>query len=514
MSHRSLANLLLLLFFASGFGCALPNGQPHEDGLASPAPLGEIDSPALLPPREAIAQIAYEEPDLAEESNLTDFVAEPPVEAIEAFGSHSDATYGEEPLAVLDATDVLGQGDMTLSELEQLALANNPSIKQVSAAATKAAGIRTQVGLKPNPRIGYFADEIGDNGAAGLHGLFVSQTFVTGGKLKWNQSVHGHDVQSMSWQVEAQRFRVLTDLRQAFYRVLAAQRRIQVASEFRDTVEKGVRVTQALLDAEEGTRPDVLQSEVQLTEVDLVIQQAEIAYRAAWQELVTLVGVPDLAATTLIGNLEIDTPHLEIESAYRQLVTTSPLLKAAQAQVCRTKANLQRQKQQSHPNVSAQFGVGYDEATSDPFTNIQLSIPWTVHNQNQGNIRAAYAEYCEATQNVERLKLMFRRDLARVMRTYDSAAASVSRYEEAILPKVAQTQELIAQAYVAGEADYLRVLTTRKMYFEANLNYISALERLASSSVEIDGQLLSGGLTSVRSYDGDDGLRGQSLSQQ
>lgn len=54
---------------------------------------------------------------------------------------------------------------LTLEAIEQMALQNSPSIRQSSAAANKASGITTQVGLNPNPTVGYFGEEIGNEKA-------------------------------------------------------------------------------------------------------------------------------------------------------------------------------------------------------------------------------------------------------------------------------------------------------------------------------------------------------------
>jgi cobalt-zinc-cadmium efflux system outer membrane protein len=66
-----------------------------------------------------------------------------------------------------------------------------------------------------------------------------------------------------------------------------------------------------------------------------------------------------------------------------------------------------------------------------------------IHNKNQGNIRAAYAEYCAATQNVDRIRMSIRRDLARLMREYQVAEATVRQYEETILPKAKEALDLM-----------------------------------------------------------------------
>ncbi|MDM4015099.1 TolC family protein [Roseiconus lacunae] len=408
----------------------------------------------------------------------------------------------------------MGEPGITLDAIEQLALANNPAIQQANAASARAGGIRTQVGLKPNPTIGYFGEEIGNEGAGGLHGAFVSQTFVRGDKLAWNRQVIGHDVNAMNWQIETQRQRVRTDIRLAFYDALAAQKRLQLAKDFRSVAQEGVTVSEERVDAKVGTRPDVLQSEIQLNEVDLSIQRAKFELSAALNELAALAGVPDLGTPTLIGELDAAVKSRDAEAEFAQIVAMSPQLAAAQARVDRARANIQRQQVQPIPNVTAQLGAGGDDGTGNAFANVQLSLPVPVHNKNQGNIRAAQAEYCAATQNVQRIRQGIRRDLSQVMREYNIAEATVRQYEQSILPKADETLKLMQQARDAGEFDFLRVLTARRAYFDANLKYVTAMGQLAQANAKIDGLLLTGGLSNVVTYDVGDDLRGQALSGQ
>lgn len=403
---------------------------------------------------------------------------------------------------------------LSLEAIEQMALANNPAIKQASAASARAGGIRTQVGLKPNPTFGYNGVQLADAGTD-QHSLFIEQTFVRGDKLAWNRRVIGHDVNAMNWLVETQRERLRTDIRLAFYEALAAQKRLELTREFRTVAQKGVAVSEERVQGDVGTRPDVLQSEIQLNEVELAIQQAEFEYSAAWNELAALTGVPDLSQTTLIGHLDsTEAVARDAENEFTQIVARSPLLAAAQARVCRTKANLERQRVQPVSNVTGHLGAGHDNGTGQGFMNVQLSLPVPVYNKNQGNIRAAYAEYCAATQDVDRIRVSIRRDLARVMREYQVAEATVRQYEQTILPKAQEALELMQEGREAGEFDFLRVLTSRRAYFDANIKYVVALGQLAQANAKIDGLLLTGGLSNVASYEGDDSLRGQALSGQ
>jgi len=94
------------------------------------------------------------------------------------------------------------------------------------------------------------------------------------------------------------------------------------------------------------------------------------------------------------------------------------------------------------------------------------------------------------------------------------ADATVRRYEEVILPKAQEALKLMQEAREGEEFDFLRVLTARRTYFDASIKSVVALSQLAQASAKIDGLLLTGGLSNVASYNGDDSLRGQALSGQ
>lgn len=104
----------------------------------------------------------------------------------------------------------------SLAALEATALQQNPAILQASASAQKAFGYRNQVGRKPNPILGYQGQQLADAGTD-QHLAYIEQDIVMGDKLRKNQSVLNQEIQSQLWEVETQRKRVLTDVRQRFY---------------------------------------------------------------------------------------------------------------------------------------------------------------------------------------------------------------------------------------------------------------------------------------------------------
>lgn len=428
--------------------------------------------------------------------------------------SDFDTSTSLESLQVTDdAAQVETISNWSLAAIESIALQQNPAILQASASANKATGYRNQVGRKPNPIVGYQGSQLADEGTD-QHVAFFEQEIVRGDKLQRNQRVLDQEIQSQLWEVETQRFRVLTDVRQRFYEALAAQRRMKLANEFEFVADKGVRVAEARMDAKEGTRPELLQAEIQLKQVQLQHRQAEAAYRGAWKQLMATAGMPDAEQGSLDGELAESAQVRDWDTIKAQILASSPELQGARARLSRARANVDRQQAQAIPNLTLTLGAGQDNGTNSGFLNTQVGLPLPIHNKNQGNIAAAQAEFCRASQDVRRTELAIESRLAEVIRDYESSAAAVEQYHQEILPRAEETLKLAEDGYKAGEFDFLQVLIARRTFFDTNLEFVVAQVNLAKASVMLDGQVLSGGLDNTRSTEFDSGLRDQSLNGQ
>jgi outer membrane protein, heavy metal efflux system len=399
---------------------------------------------------------------------------------------------------------------ITLKQLEQLALQHNPTIRQQSAAATRAAGIQQQSGTRPNPIVGYSGAQLADRGTD-QQGVFIEQQIVLGDKLDLNRQVHQQDVQIQLWQLEAQRQRVLTDVRRLFYQALAAQRRLELTKDFHARAGRAAELVQMRKDALHASQPDVLQARIQLNRVVLAQRQADIELTAVWRKLSASTGDRNLERSALQGSLDPLITSYDWDLAYEDLCSRSPELAAARTSVQRARVYLCRQQRQPIPNLNFQLAAGRDNGTNNGFLNVQAVAPIPVFNKNEGNIRAAYAAYCRSTHEVRRIELSLQSRLADASREFDSAAASVEIHRDEIIPHAQETIDLSEQAYAAGEYEFLQVLVARRTFFESNLRYVEALGALAQANAGIEGLMLSGGLMPVSDFTGDDALRGQAL---
>ncbi|MCC7335437.1 MAG: TolC family protein [Pirellulaceae bacterium] len=408
---------------------------------------------------------------------------------------------------------VESQPAMTLSDFESLAFSNNPTIRELAATTQKAAGFRTQVGLRANPIVGYQGVQLADR-STDQHTAFIQQEIITGNKLSLNRNVQNEALRSQLFELETQKLRVATDIRVKFYEALAAQRRVELIENFRSVTDKGLELAELRKQALEGSKVDVLQAKVQKNEIDLALQQAQVTYDAAWRELAALAGTPDLATRTLLGELPNTEVQLDWNGLSATMISASPEYQAAQARISRARANLQRQSVQAIPNITAQLAAGVDNGTDSGLINFQIGAPIPVFNKNQGNIAAARAEYCRAVMDAERIQNAIKARLAVVSREFDSSLAAVSKYSQEILPSAQESLELAEVAYKAGETSFVQVLVSRRTYFDSNLQYVLAQSQLAQAKSKVDGYVLTGALDAVIDQSGDDSLRGLTFSQQ
>ncbi len=207
----------------------------------------------------------------------------------------------EEQVLPLDGVIAQQSPPLTLEDAEQLALASHPALAESLALVRAAQGAWLQVGLKPNPVVGYAGNEIGDAGKAGQQGAYISQDLITAGKLQLNRQVASRDVQRAQQNFAATRLRVLSDVRIAFYKALISQHRVQTSKQLVDIGQEAVRTAQLLFQAQEGTQIAELQARTEAQAAELQLQNSYATERMAWRELAAVIGVAELAPAKLAG---------------------------------------------------------------------------------------------------------------------------------------------------------------------------------------------------------------------
>ena len=429
-------------------------------------------------------------------SSLPAVASNPTPAVIQAGCFASDRKDDEElpPTKKLDREPSTGAGNahaVGLPDLIALTLERNPRLGQVTFAIDTARGRAVQAGLYPNPTVNITGNELGDRtGPSGIWSAYTAQEIVTANKLGLSQAAVLKEVDQATLNLMAERYRVFTEVRQAFFEAVTLQRRAEILGELIKLADKSVENAKKLLKAKEGSQLDVVQLEVDQERYRGELEASQRALPAAYRKLAASVGVQDMPVVSFAGDLDVPLPDYDLDRVRVYVLSVHPELRLAQVGVERAQLLNRRAEVEPIPNVTV--GVGYTRQGQNRSNDwdIGVSVPIPVWNKNQGNLLASKAQVGEAVSQVGRVQNDLVNRLATAFATYAAARKRAERYKTAILPKAQETYQLSLKAYQGGQFEYLRVLAAQRAVAEANLELVRALGEMWQAASEIAGLML------------------------
>ncbi len=385
----------------------------------------------------------------------------------------------------------------SIDSLFQTAQSNSARLHRTLAKIDDLKGQRQQAGLRPNPTIGYSANEVGNEGRAGQQGVFLGQELESRSKRDLRQSVVDKEIATSQIEYEIQRTKLQTDVRRAFYDVLVLRQRLQVLDELKSQIQKSLDIANKLFEGQEISKVAVLQSRLQIQNLTNTISQAKNQYISSQQNLAALSGIPthDDPQIQFVTGSYVPTDQ-ELNSAYdiSTILASSPEINHSYQMLARNESELSRQRGELFPNVDFQTQVAYDDSTGSTVTNLQIVVPFQIHDRRQGYIHSAKANIQASHELIRQRQQMLFQRFATVSQTYQTAVQQLANYQEFILPSAAEVVELAATGFAEGELDYLQLLTAQRSLLDARLGYLQALQSFWDAKCFLDGNLLAGSL--------------------
>ncbi len=385
---------------------------------------------------------------------------------------------------------------LTLDQAEQTAITNNPDLRKSQAEIDALHGKYVQTGLRPNPQVGYTSSDVGEEGTAGQQGAFVSQEFIRGGKLKLNRSIVSQEIAAAKQQLEINRQKLMTEVRQRFYDLLIAQERINLVQKFSQLSQSAVSISGKLYQAQEISKIADLRAQLQAKNITIISKQADNDLAAATRRLAAVLGIgqPDTikpGSIVATGFIYTDGPILDPERSFNDLLAISPEMSKAAAELEQAKWNLHRQIAEPTRNVQVQTSVAHGNVSGDDLVAVQVGVPLRINDRNQGNISSARCEISASRENIASIKRDLSRRFSVAWREYENARIQIEKYQNEIIPAAAEFYDLVESAFREGEMGYLDLVSAQQAYLDASLQNLDALRDFWRSAALIDGYLLS-----------------------
>ena len=212
-----------------------------------------------------------------------------------------------------------------------------------------------------------------------------------------------------------------------------------------------------------------------------------------------MTGQPSLVIQPLADNLTVSGEDLQFEQSLQNLRSRSPEVAAVFSEIERARCNLKRQQIEVQPNVTIQGLINWRDngIGGDADGALTVALPLPLWNKNQGAIREARHQLDAAQHALSQVELELKQRLTPVFEQYGNAREEVRRYEQRILPKVAETLELTRKSYELGQVSFNSLLIVQRTYANTQIAHLDAEEDLRIAQLKISGMLLSGSFGST-----------------
>lgn len=400
----------------------------------------------------------------------------------------------EQPLPALPPDLVVQPGPngtpLSLAELQSMAAANHPKLKQAAAEVEAASGAAIQAGLRSNPAVGYQADTIGSGNTAGQQGGFIEQLIKLGGKRRLAQAAAATEWLNARVALRRAQVELTADVRNGYFSVLVAQESLRVARALAKLSEEMFRlhverVTQAKLDAPY----EPMQLRVLAVQARANLIQAQNRFRSAWKQLAASLNQPQMPPTELAGRPDMPLPQFRYDDVLPAVLQQHTDVAAANNNILRSQYLVRLAEVTPIPDVLVRAVVQKDHTTA-PFNttaNVEVAVPVPLFDRNQGGRLQAQANLARAIEEVPRVRNELTAKLAEAFERYSNAFYLIEYYRKHILPDQVRTYRGVVGRYQL-EPDRITlydIVNAQQTLATAIQSYLSALGSAWEAATDI-----------------------------
>jgi cobalt-zinc-cadmium efflux system outer membrane protein len=382
-------------------------------------------------------------------------------------------------------------GTFDLPSLWNLALANNPALRQAEAEIDAAQGRRIQSRKYPNPRFLYRESVLGTTqNPIGDLSLEATQEIVTGGKRRLDMALARQAIDLASLGFQERKFEVLTALRRAYYDYVGWAHTLRVNAQTVAALEQGLNITRRLVeDAKIRPRTDLVRLGAVLEEARLTQRRAEISLQSAWRQLAAEIGLPDLPTPDQPAAWEGPIPPWQADVVIQRVLAVHTELKRAALGTERARVAVERARADAVPNLTVGGGYSANYPEHQHGGTVLLEVPLPLWDRNQGRIHEAQARLAQARATERNASNRLIRDTNEALGRFEAGRQRVERLSGDILPPLVESLDLLRRGYQTGAAgiSFADVLLAEQAVGDTRLRLAEAWRDLGRAVADLQG---------------------------
>lgn len=343
----------------------------------------------------------------------------------------------------------------------------------------------------PNPSVSYSRE------GAGYNEFFeATQTLPLNGRVRALREAGAAAVSVTDATREVALWSLQSDLRLAFYRMVAAQERVRVLSTSAEEIDQLIRLLRQREDEGEGSRYDRLRAEREVAELrtDAVSAGALIAAAGA-----RLSGyLPEGTEVRRVqGALAVSAEPPGLDELVARAMNSRADYRVEQKTVARYKLEEQAARKLLIPDPQFSAGVKRGDVTSgqlpDPFANatrtgvvFSLSVPLPVFNSGRYEVARYQAEQEQAQARAAVLVRQIRTEVQGAREVLTIRREALAAYQRQLQSAGVELTRITRTAYEEGEVGILELLDSLRVNRLASLRLLDLQAGVREALVELD----------------------------
>ncbi len=395
---------------------------------------------------------------------------------------------------------MLTTAPLTLAELTELALNNNPSTREIWAAARAQAAAADAAGAAYWPTL-----DANVSLSRGISSINTSSGVVSGntqtrlspsvslsyllfdfGARSATEQAAGYNLLAANLNKDRVLQDVVLKVEQAYYQLLAARQTVVAAEETLKTVQMSLALANSRRQAGLATIGDVYQAETMLAQGQLQLRKAQGEAGKLKGVLCNSVGLPvtaKLEFAPLAGRPPVREIRQPIDTYLERARSARPDLAAAEAQARAAYADIDAAAAQGRPALTLVANAAntynnfpdyrFDNASNSGSIGINLSVPLFDGFRTRDTVRQtrARAEQLDATR--DRIASQIELDVWQAYFDLDTAEAAIDS-ADALLRSAVRSRQVAESRYQSGVGNLPDLLSVQASEASARMEVISA----------------------------------------
>lgn len=341
---------------------------------------------------------------------------------------------------------------------------------------------------------------------AGYNQFFeASQTLPLSGRTRYLRDAGTAAVSASDASREAALWSLRSDLRIAFYRMVAAQERMRAVTSAISEVEELIRILRKREEEGEGSRYDRLRAEREAFELRTDLATARSMAAAAGAQLSAYL--PEGTEVRQVrGELPVQSDVPELAALIRRAMNSRADYRAEQKVLSRFQIEEQAARRLRIPEPTVTAGVKRADVIAgvppSPFSDvtrtgvaISLSVPLPVFNDGRFEVARQQAEQEKTTARMVVLERQIHAEVRGALEVLAIRRDALGAYQKELASAGAELSSITQVAYREGEIGILEVLDSLRVSRAARLRAIDLQATVREAWIDTEravGEELSG----------------------